>query len=423
MVGNLLVALALFSGELDVQATAVVEARAGEQPTLNFTSGTYEQAPFVAAIVTPTGMLVYREPGLSLRLSYTPRVYWADPNGLGSTAPLLLHTVDFLVAAQTTKRFSLHADVAGSIGQADYSTIAALVGSPTQMTGTVPPITNIASATGTITTRTALTRRWELDLDGHLFYWKALDPPADLLSTAITEQKSAAEQATALFQLTRRNALGFGVAASQASYSSGIAVYTVGPTATWRVHLTPVDELKMLLGLQYVRATEPPASMLAGVPPLLGPSGQTVSPIGGFELVSRVSRRDEVLILANAAAGVTYYVDPVIQTAGPRAEAAVGITGIMLPDWLATVQGDFATVIRTTPLEVPVGAAVPDETVFSLTLAVQRRISPALFCEVGGAWVERAPALVTPNFQFDQRQLWVFARLSWTSHPLPRPIQ
>lgn len=418
MLGNLLVALALLSGELDVQATAVVEARAGEQPTLNRTSGAYEQAPFVAAIVTPIGMLIYREPGLSLQLSYTPRVYWADPNGLGSRAPLLLHTVDFLVAAQTTKRFSLHADVAGSIGQADYSTVAALVGSTTQMAGTVPPITDIASATGTITTRTALTRRWELDLDGHLFYWKALDLPADVLPTAITEQKSAAEQATALFQLTRRNALGFGVAASQASYSSGIAVYTVGPTATWKVHLTPVDDLKMLLGLQYVRATEPPASMLAGVPPLLGPSGQAVSPIGGFELVSRVARRDNVLILANAAGGVTYYVDPVIQTATPRAEATAGITGIMLPYWLATVRVDFATALRSTAFYV--NGIAPDETVASLTLAVQRLISTGFFLEVGGTWVERAPALVTPDFQFDQRQLWVFARLSWTSRPLPR---
>jgi len=51
---------------------------------------------------------------------------------------------------------------------------------------------------------------------------------------------------------------------------------------------------------------------------------------------------------------------------------------------------------------------------------VQRLISPAFFLAVGGMWAERAPAFVAPDFQFNQRQLWVFARLSWTSHPLPR---
>jgi hypothetical protein len=409
MLGNVLVALALLSGELDVQATAVVEARAGEQPNpLDYT----KQSPFVAAIVTPIATLVYGEPGLSLRLSYSPRVYWSDPNALATLAPLLLQTVDLVVAEQATKRFALHGELSGSIGQPDYTTLALTLGS-----GTVVPITKIASAIGGITTRTALTRRWELDLDGHLFYWKALAVPLGAPPLTITEQKSAAEQATALFQLTRRHALGFGVAASQASYSTGIAVYTVGPTATWKVHLTPVDDLKLMVGMQYVRATEP---TMPGVPLLLGESGQTVSPIGGFELVSRVARRDEVLILANAAAGVTYYVDPVIQTASPRAEATAGITGIMLPYWVATVRADFTTAIRTTPFYI-MGVA-PDETVASLTLAAQRLISPGLVSEIGGTWAERAPAFVAPDFQFHQRQLWVFARLSWTSHPLPRRI-
>lgn len=418
MVGNLLVALALFSGEFDVQATAFVETRAGEAPIL----AGFEPEPFVAAIVTATGTLVYQEPGLSLRLSYTPRVYWAHPNVLESDAPLLLHTVDLLIADRRTKRFSLQADVAGSIGQADYATVAQLVGSTTQVQGSVPPITNIASTTGTITTRTALTRRWELDLDGRLFYWKALDlnTATALAEFAITEQKSATEQATALFQLTPRNALGFGAEASQASYSSGVDVYTVGPTVTWKVHLTPLDDLKLLAGVEYVRATGP---TIPGTAPLLGPSGQAVSPVGGFELVSRVMRKDDVLILATAAAGVDYYVDPVIQTASPRAQAGLGITGIMLPDWLATVRGDFVTALRTTPLTVTAaGGFIPDETVASLTLAVQRRLSIGFFLEIGGVWAERAPAFVTPGFQFDQRQLWAFARLSWMSHPLPRQI-
>src|SRR4051812_41935798 len=124
MLGNLLVALALLSGEFDVQATAVVEARAGEQPAL--LDNTQQQA-FIAAIVTPTGTVLYREPGLSLRLSYSPRVYWAHPNVLSSGAPLLLQTADLVIVKQTTKRFALQGELSGSIGQPDYATLAAML--------------------------------------------------------------------------------------------------------------------------------------------------------------------------------------------------------------------------------------------------------------------------------------------------------
>jgi hypothetical protein len=412
MVGNLLVALVLITGEFDVQASAIVESRVGEAPVV---AGNVPQA-FVAEIVTPAAALEYRDPALSFRVSYAPRIYWAHPNALNTEEPLLLHTAELVLKAQTTRRFVLQASVTGAIGNPDYTQLAPLVG---VLQGTLPTVTKIASVTGRIGAHALLTRRWELDLDGQIFYWESLGTPANVPTPNITEQTSGAEQATALFRLSPRYALGFGVAGNEAAYGTGVDVTTIGPTISWRAQLTPRDELRLILGLAYVRASGP---TLPGMLPLLGPSGQTVSPVGGFALVSRVARRDEVLILANASGGVDYYLDPIIGTAAPRARADAGIVAIMLPSWLASLHFDFATALRGTPLP-PISGVIPDETVFSLTLAVRRRISLGFFAEVGATWAERAPAFVTPDFQFHQRQIWVYAQLSWTSHPLPHQLQ
>ncbi|HSY39508.1 MAG TPA: hypothetical protein VLA79_08265, partial [Polyangia bacterium] len=125
MVGSVLVALVLLSGEIDVRATATAESRAGEAPIV---SGS-DASAFFAEIVTPSGMFVYQAPGLTFQATYSPRVYWQHPNFASSWAPLLLHTADLRLDAKSTRRLTLAADLSGSIGKADYSQIALLVGS------------------------------------------------------------------------------------------------------------------------------------------------------------------------------------------------------------------------------------------------------------------------------------------------------
>jgi hypothetical protein len=424
MVGNLLVALVLLSGEIDVRATATAESRAGEAPNV---AGS-EPSAFFAEIVTPAAMFAYREPGLTFQATYSPRVYWQEPNLVSSLAPLLLHTADLRLEAKSTRRLTLGADLSGSIGKADYSQIGLLLGSaqPGQQSSAVPQVLEIASATGSLAARVTITRRWELDLHGQGLYWKSLGAVAGA-TLNITEQRSAGEQASAFYRLTPNHALGFGAAGSEASFSNGLDIYTIGPTVTWKAQLTPRDQLTLTVGLSYVRAT---GMAVSGTMPLLGPSGQAASPVGGFDLVSQLSRRDEFFILANASGGVDYYVDPVLGIAAPRARAGGGITAFMAPDWMAIVRGDFATAIRSTPL-TPVSTGIPpvssgyypDETLVSLTASVRRSVNPFVFAELGGLWAERAPAFVTPDFQFRERQLWVFARLTWMSHPLPRQVQ
>jgi hypothetical protein len=426
MVGNLLVALVLISGELDVQANAILETRAGLAPII----AGQESTAFVTEIVSPVGMFEYRDPALTFQVDYSPRIYWQHPNALDNWSPLVLHTANLLLNAKTTRRLTLIGSATGSIGNPDYIELQRLLNAVQ-----VPQIVKIASVTGHLGARVALTPRWELDLDGQLLYWRSLGGAIDMSTgvATVTEQRAATEQATALYRLNPRHSLGFGAALSEASYNGGsLDIYTIGPTATWNVHLTQRDDLKVTFGITYVRAV---GDSIGSTMPLFGSSGQAASPVGAFDLVSRVARSDEFFILVNASGGVDYYVDPVLATAVPRARTNAGITAIMAPNWAATLRGDFSTALRTTAFALPVAATAttpasgpiyPDETVVSLSCAVRRRITPAAFAEIGGLWAERAPAFVTPGFEFHQRQLWVFAQLAWTSHPIlqtgPQPI-
>lgn len=411
MVGHALVALVALSGDLRVQGDATSESRAGETPIL---AGQPSQA-FVAEVLTPLVALTYRDAGVIFEVSYAPRIYWADPNPLGRLAPLLLHTVNLTLDDQMTPRFRLLAAATGSVGEADYTTLTQILGT---VQGALPPVQDLASVTGRASIRGDLAERWKLELGAGGLYWKWLQAPPNLPPQTILWQASAAEDATLLYRVTPRHDLGFGVAFAQARYSFGLDVLTIGPTATWKVRLTPSDDLRLMLGLAYVRTDGP---MPAGTMPLLGPSGQAVSPVGAFEFLSRVARADEVWFSALAKGGVDFYVDPVIGTAVPRASIEAGIAAAKVPDWLATLRGGFATPIRTTPFVVPAGVVAPDETAFAVTLSLRKRFSMNFFGEVGVRWADRGPALVTPDFHFHQRQLYLYVELIGTTRQVPTP--
>ena len=274
MLGNLLVALVLISGEFDFQASAIVESRAGEAPLL----GGQEPQAFVTEIVTPVGMFEYRDPGVTFQADYSPRIYWQHPNALHNWSPLVLHTANLLLTAKSTRRLTLTGAATGSIGNPDYVQLAQM------FTGQIPPVMEIASVTGHLGARIALTRRFALELGGQVFYWQSLGSgaAATTTDTRVTDQKSATESASTFYQLTPRHALGLGALLSQASYNGGrLHIYTIGPALTWRAHLTPRDDLSVTLGLTYVRAS---GTAIGSTMPLLGSSGQAASPVGAFDL-------------------------------------------------------------------------------------------------------------------------------------------
>jgi len=469
-----LVALVLISGQLGSQVSGVAEAlpkeapitlagvgvqlsatselRAGESPIL---PGADSQA-FVAEIVTPRIGLELRRPDFTLQLFYSLRLFWEDPSPIqtittdslspnvvtrirgqarttvSDSGPLILHTVGLNLTTRPSRSVSAVAAASGSIGSPDFTALPQVLGT---VQGTLPPIVSIVSGTAQGNLHYEVNRRWALGLGANVAYWRWLDLPASptastttgqttvMGQTLVTGQTSASAEPGATLILSKRDTLGFGAAVGAVVNSDGAGVSTLTPALSWRSRLTARDNLRLIAGVTYARAlgTTPP-----GLTPLLGSSGTAVAPIGSLEFESHLLRRDEILVLASAGAGVDYYVDPVLGAAVPRAMAGAGMSLIAAPRWMFTLRGDFGTAIRTTPFQtlvngVPVaGVAAPDETVFTVSLGVRRWFSHNLLAEIGGRWADRAPALVTPDFAFHQRQLWIYLSLTATTLPISR---
>jgi hypothetical protein len=410
VIAHALAALLLLSGDLRVEGDATSESRAGETPIVP------GQVPrdFVAEILTPQVALRYLDPAVHFEASYAPRIQWQTPNASDTLAPLVLHTGNLLLDAHASRRLRLVGNATGSYGKPDYMMLQQILG-PGQ--ASLPAVQSIASASVRAGAFVHLSRRWDLEAGAQLFYWKWLDASTGttLGPGTITEQQSAQEDATTLFRLDERNEVGLGAIAMEASYSTGLELITVGPTGTWRSVLTRESDLRLTLGVTYARAggSPPPGATLG-----LAPGQQAVAPLASLRYQSHVARSNELFVLGHAGATTGYYVDPILGQVVPRALVDAGVSVAAVPNWLATLQGDFTTALRTAPLVLTANATPPDETAFSLTLSVRRRFSANFFGEVGGRWSDRGPAFVEPDFHFHQRQLWIYVMLIGTTRPL-----
>jgi hypothetical protein len=417
-------------GILALQASGTSESRAGVAPLI---PGFTPQA-FVAEILIPRLALELRNPSLVFAAWYSPRFFWEypnpsslsgqapDPSAVSGQAltpsaasePLILHTFGLALDARTSRSVRVTAAAGGSIGEPDYTILPQVLGTGQ---ATLPPVVELAAASGQAGVVATLSKRWQVSLAGQVSHWQWLDVPAGLVPGTVTSQTAASGEPAAAFRLTARDMVGLGAAVGWVSYSTGNGAFIVTPAATWKRHLQRGTELNLRLGLTYAHllGSAPP-----GTVPVLGASEtQAVSPIGSAEIVLHLARLDQIVFLGRALAGVDFYFDPVLGTGQPRALAAAELTAVLVPSWTISLRGDFATILEDVP--VPAGEIPPDETAFSLTLAVRRRVTENFYAELGGKWANRGPTLDTPDFRFDQLQLWAYLSLIGTTRPIPRP--
>jgi hypothetical protein len=418
-------------GILALQASGTSESRAGVAPILPG----FNPQSFVAELLIPRLALELRNPGLVFAAWYSPRFFWEYPNpssltGLApnssavsdqtpapnaASEPLILHTFGLTLDARTSRSVRVTAAAGGSIGQPDYTTLPQVLGT---VQPTLPSVVELAAANAQAGVVATLSQRWQVSLAGQVSHWQWLDIPPDVsASGAVTSQTSASLEPAGAFRLTVRDLLGLGAAVGWVSYSTGNEVLTVTPAVTWKRHLDRDTDLNLRLGLTYARLLD--SGTLGTMPVLGGGETQAVSPIGSAELIVHLARLDQIMFLGRAFAGVDFYFDPIVGTGQPRGLAAAELTAVSVPSWTVSLRGDFATVLEDVPT-LP-GQIPPDETAFSVTLAVRRRVTENFYAELGGRWANRGPTLDTPDFRFDQLQLWAYLSLIGTTRPIPRP--
>jgi hypothetical protein len=407
---------AFVPGFLALQASVASELRAGVAPVL---PGADSQS-FVAEILIPRLALELRNPGLVFLSWYAPRIFWEDPHPSSTSGTLVLHTLGLSLEARASRDVSMTASGSGSIGASDYTTVSQVLGT---VQATLPPTVDLAAVNGQAKVVWKLTPRWGLSLAGLVSHWQWLDIPATVAPATVTGQTLVSGEPAVGVLLTARDALGLGVAFGWVSYTydagafADAGAFTISPATTWKRRIDRSVDLSVKLGLSYAQALGSPPP---GAVPLLGIGRtQAVSPIGSADIVVRLARRNETMFLGRASAGVDYYLDPVLGIAVPRGSTGVELTALSVPSWTTTLRGDFATALQSVPVsptQVP-----PDETAFSLSVSVRRRVTENFYAEVGGQWTNRGPTLDTPDFRFDQRQYWAYLSLTATTRPVPRP--
>jgi hypothetical protein len=410
----------LFPSALAVSASIESQSRAGETP---ITPGANPQS-FVAELLFPRLALDLRRPDIILAAWYGPRIFWEDPTPPGTSGTLVLHTFGVNLQAPLSRIFRLTGSALGSIGEPDYTTLQQVLGTAQgALPGTTTTVVKLGSVAGQAMVEARVARRWQLSLDAQASYWRWLDAPPMPLASAITGQTAGRAELGALFRLTPLDDVGLSVAVGDASYSNGTALANVTAAAIWRTRLARREDLRVTLGVTYAHVV---GTTPFGAMPLLGASQSVALPIGSVDLVSRLTRRDDILFLGHMFAGVDFYADPVLGSGVPRGFGALEVATVTASGWATGLRGDFAAALRTTPYPVVLPAIPPDETAFSLSLFVRRRVTEYLFAELGGRWADRGPALVTPDFQFHQRQLWIYLSVTGTTRPIPRaalPVQ
>jgi hypothetical protein len=392
----------LLAAGFEVNAGVIAEARGGEAPAFPGR----EPSAAAVGVLTPAVDLGLRERGFQTRLGYAPRLFWRRQNELNDERPLILHNLRFEMQQQASRDTALRAAALVSWGEADYSTLPRLLG-PGQ--GALPTPTRLFSATVETGARVEMSRTWRLELGLDVGHRRPLGdaitppppapgepPPPPVLP--FPEGTTAAARPTSTHRLSRRDELAATSGVVYATYTSGIRTLSWVPELGWRHRLSRATDLRLGAGVAYtvdLDSQTQNTSALGGW-----------SPIADAQINTRVRLRRGGELRASAQAEMDFVVDPVLGTVGRRGLTIGRLALLIAPDWTIGVDGLFATSLRADPLP-----GEPDETVASVAVPVQHRLSDYLVIEVGGRWSDRGPHLRADDFTFHQRELWIYASL------------
>jgi len=418
------VLLACLAGQFDVNGQVTVETRVGEAPL----TADGEVRKGVAAVLLPDLQLSYLSRSSDARLDYSARIFWREPNELGSLKPVILHVVNFVGSSQVTGRLQLAGNANMSVGEADYTGLTAVL--PGQ--AALPSVVDFLSVTAGGSVVESLSRTEKLGFNASFINRRPLGATANTTTDAMTGTTTAPlfpHQTTVVgepnFRLTlsRRDDLtingpvSYGVFSETMDVPGGIKILIASPQVGWQRRLTRRYTLRLAAGMAYAR-----------VRPALD-TASPVAPVGEVAVDMQVAGHGGMTTRAGGGVRLDYFVDPVLGTAGPRASLTLGVTSILNPNWLVGVEASYATVfVGNAPVTVPVmGVATPvqvDETLVAAAIPVRWRASDNVLAEFGFRWADRGPSASVSAFGFHQRQLWLYCSLTATTRrPTSRMVK
>ena len=126
-----------------------------------------------------------------------------------------------------------------------------------------------------------------------------------------------------------------------------------------------------------------------------------------------MGRWENVSLRINAQSGVSFFFDPVLGTANPRAFVRAGSTLTVAPDWIGGLRGDFATGPR------PETAPRHDVTAYVVPPSRASCCRPICSASWAACGPTGAPPSA-PDFAFHQPLRWVYLSLTGTTRAVGR---
>jgi hypothetical protein len=408
-------------GQLDVIPAAIVEFRAGEAPIV------YGQPPtaMLVEVVTPGVGIGYVGKRLELLAGYDLRIAWENTIKNPAPGPLFLHNVNLTMTGRPTRRLVLKLTGTAFEGQSDYTYIASSI-LPTQTTLATPPKILSANLTGSAelhvtelaTAGIALQAVHNQPIDQTAatayplpYFTSFAATPGVTVRVSHTDDLSSAigVQYQHVSDLNQVDASG------TAHPGSAVSAFIVSPELGFHRILSPHSEFTLKAGLALTHLE----SVVEG-------NSNSVSPIGSAAFVLRLMNLRQAVLQARLTESVDYYLDPILATAADHSYTTAALDLGLPKSWTIALEGSFVTPFEAHPQPQPAGTPpiYYDEIAASAELSARHLLSNDLLLEFGGLWGDRRPFFGAPgpyDTGFHQRQLFVFVRLSGTTHPLWLP--
>ncbi len=457
-----LFALCWLQANAQVELGGRAEVRAGEMPVVVQTNGTpqYISQDILVASITPTLALSSRTSDNELRADYSSRFFWGVSDTAAPLRPLILQTLALTDLYRPSKRSTWRMELHAIYGEEDSIALAQLL--PGQ--ATLPTSMNIILVAGSADAAWRSTRLTTLSFRVAALHRQPLDNTTSGANTyVLSTQTNVVATPELNHALSRRSHLELSipvgyynslintlsppklVAPSEfvlASHYNSLAnalaptplsdrldALVVQPQIAWIDELSRWHRLHLAVGVSYADIIRHP-TVVAGAASY--PLPYPITPIVDASLDSLLLRTRSVVLRSALSAGVSWYLDPVLGTAVPRAPLAARIDAALGTSWNAGAYVNFSTDASRKPLAaaIPAGITVsqdgypnernggfPDETVLTAGIPVRYTWARLAFVEFAARYTVRAPHLRVPDqyFHWGETEIWATLTLSTVS--------
>ncbi len=392
----LLLAIDPRASRVDVSGAVSVELRGGRAPVVPTESPT---GSFLSIITPDFDVNARSRRGGSFTLGYSPRVQYRVPNRIDLDRPILLHQAYAGYDKELTARWTLGANLGGSVGETDYTGLTIALGDQAQTPETA--IVRFAIASADLRLDGRLTRRHTLVIEPRAGYRAPLDPPPE--DDADDDGLGALPE-----QLTVDLGLGL---ETRLSLIDQIHLLLRPGVVDYNGEVTFADSDNRVRWIRRLRPSltaQVDAGIFGAARVRGGSSNFQVFPVGGASVSGGLRRRANYNVDGSLGLDFSGFFDRVTERVDPRARLTATLTFNIPPRWSAgATLGAFTNVTGSPRDPSATGDTVPESQI-QFTTPVTYQIDDRQQFEFGTILSVRAPHLRADDLEFTQLETWFY---------------